>query len=75
MPRKKKIKEQEEIVNIDDDKENFNDEHDNNTDLDGVRQDDEYDGNKLLFWIICHVYIITFEFNHFENVYYKHMLI
>ena len=40
-----------------------------------VRQDDEYDGKKLLFWIICHVYIITFEFNHFENVYYKHMLI
>ena len=38
MPRKKKIKEQEEIVNIDDDKENFNDEHDNNTDLDGVSQ-------------------------------------
>ena len=37
MPRKnnfKKIKEQEEIVNINDDKENFNDEHDNNIDLD-----------------------------------------
>ena len=30
-----------------------NDEHDYNTDLDGViRQDDEYDENKLLFWII-----------------------
>ena len=40
-----------------------------------VRQDDEYDENKLWFWVICHVYIITFEFNHFENVYYKHMLI
>ena len=33
-----------------------NDEHDYNTDLDGViRQDDEYDENKLLFWIIFHV--------------------
>ena len=30
-----------------------NDEHDYNTNLDGViRQDDEYDENKLLFWII-----------------------
>ena len=39
MPKKnilKKIKEQEEIVNIDDDKENFNDEHGNKTDLDEV---------------------------------------
>ena len=39
------MKEQEEIVNVDDDKENFNekinlqnDEHDNNTNLDGVDQ-------------------------------------
>jgi len=40
-----------------------------------VRQDDEFDENKLLFWVICHVYIINFEFNHFENIYYKHMLI
>ena len=47
-----------------------NDEHDYNTDLDGViRQDDEYDENKLLFWIIFHVLLfLSLIFSFWEVV-------
>ena len=48
---------------MNDDEQNFNEEislqnykHDDSIDLDGVnRQFDEYDENKLLFWIICNI--------------------
>ena len=47
-----------------------NDEHDYNTNLDGViRQDDEYDENKLLFWIIFHVLLfLSLIFSFWEVV-------
>ena len=39
-----------------------------------MRQDNEYDDKKLLFWVICHV-LPYYEFNQFEFVNYKLVLI
>ena len=39
-----------------------------------IRQDDEYDENKLLYWVICNV-LSLFKFNQFECVSYKQMLV
>ena len=51
-----------------------NDKHDDNIDVDElIRQGEEYDENKLLFWVICHVLSFLSLVN--LNMYIIHMLI
>lgn len=74
------MKEQEEVVNVDDHKENVSEEiilqdeeHNDNIDLDEVDYHRWWKWWKEIFILTHMSYIITFKFNQFECLGYKHI--